>query len=570
MDERSDHGDPPSDVDWIKDRLEIAAIQTAYGHAADMLASNPEASRRIFRTLFTADAVIDAYFPNQDPSAKPALTCIGPDRFVDAALNTFSTMGYTATNHHMGNMQIRVHGDTASMKSCTTAPHVIDWGRRIDYLTATYTDHVVRTPQGWRIAQRKLTGTSYVPLASPSHPGAETAADALVKIAPPVRAPGATGPGPQDPQPSGFGSPIDPTSLEDRLAIEALATRYAFAADAGSSGNVEEGRRLIKECFTEDAVFESYLPNRGPDAPPDYRLIGPDGWCSTIAALRYRAAQHHVGNVHVEMSGDTATMKCCLTATLVHAWDRSIDLCTGYYTDRIVRTSKGFRIAHRRLVATSALHLEAPPAGGLEQQIAAITRVAADAPRLTPLADPELSDESATGDLRAWRDRMEIGALAVSYAYAADALCRGDVDEGRQIIESCFTKDVVFEFCMPSDDPSAPPVSTWIGPDTWIERVREGFADIGYTATQHHVGNVLISLHGDTAIMKCCLTATHVVDWSTSIVYATANYTDHVVRTAQGWRIARRRLGVTSALRLQSPPRSGGETPADILSRSLS
>jgi len=94
MEGQPDRGDPPSDIDWIKDRLEIAAIQTAYGHAADMLSSNPgnpEESRRIFRAIFTEDVVIEAYMPNKDPDAKPALTCIGPDRFVDAALDTFST-----------------------------------------------------------------------------------------------------------------------------------------------------------------------------------------------------------------------------------------------------------------------------------------------------------------------------------------------------------------------------------------------------------------------------------------------------------------------------------------------
>jgi hypothetical protein len=570
MDEHPDHGSPHSDVDWIKDRVEIAALQNSYGHAVDMLSSDPEGGRRILRTVFTEDAVIDAYFVNQDLDTKPASTSMGPDRFVDAVLHMFSGMGYTATNHHMGNMQISVHGDTASMRSCTTAPHVIDWGRRIEYITASYTDHVVRTPQGWRIARRKLQGTSHVPLESPSHPGARTAADTLAKTTPPAHASGATGPGPQGPQPGGFGSPIDTTSLEDRWEIEALAVRYAFAADAGVSGNVAEGRRLIEDCFTEDAVFEGYLPGTDPSGPPDFRHLGPDAWSDAGAALRYRAAQHHMGNVHVEMSGDTAMMKCCVTVTHVNAWDRSIDLFTGYYTDRIVRTPKGFRIAHKRLHATSFIRLEAPPAGELEQPLDAGIKAAASAPCPTVPADPVRSDEGAIGDSGMWRDRMEIGALAVSYAYAADAMGRGDVEEGRRIIESCFTEDAVFELRMPSDDPDAPPAITWIGPHMWAERVPEGFAQLGFTATQHHVGNVLISLQRGTAIMKCCLTATHVIDWSSSIVYATGIYTDHVVRTARGWRIARRRFDTTSALRLQSPPRSGGEAPTDTLRRVLS
>jgi hypothetical protein len=562
MDARIETGSS-NDRDWLGTQLEIAAIMTTYGCACDTLShGNVEAGRRLIKQCFTDDVVIEVFVPSKDPSAPPAYTFTGTDAWIQGALETFAGMGYTATQHHIGNVDVRLDGGSAIMKSYVTGPHIIDGLRTIDFVTATYTDHVVRTSNGWRIARRRLDSTSFLRLES---------------TAPEPRAPGS--PSRRDYE-VGPALTIAMSSIADRMQIEAIGITYAYAADAASSRAVEEGRRLIKRCFTEDAVFESYLPGTDPSGPPHSRLVGPDAWADGAATLGYHEAQHHLGNMQIEVQGDAAAMKCCLTATLVRAWNRSIDLFTGTYLDRLVRTPAGWRIRQRKLVGTSFLHLESADLGDLQQKLDAMLEVstgragagqaskARPRPSLRP-ESPEHYEVIPLDDARAWRDRMEIEALARSYTFAADALGRGDAEEGRRLIKTCFTDDAIFEVFMPADDPDAPPALSLTGPNAWTEMVSPGFRSLGYSATQHHIGNVLIQLKGDTATMKCCLTATHIVDWTGAIVLATAIYTDRVVRTAAGFRIARRRLDVTSFLRLESPPRAAVEAPIDTITRAL-
>lgn len=570
--------DVRDDSEWVRDQLELEAIAVAYGYAADAISrGDVEEGRRIIATCFTDDSVFEARVPNAATDAPPASVSRGPDGWTESAAKTFVGMSYAAAQHHIGNIWISTHGDTATMTACVTAIHVIDWNRSIDLVTATYTDHVVRTPEGWRIARRRLDGTSFLRLQSPGVSASPPPSEPRPGDTRPKNTPGVAEQGPreQGPHARGHGSALSASSLADRMEIEALSVTYAFAADAANSGAVEEGRRLIKACFTPDAVFEAFLPNTDPSGPPDSRIIGPDAWIDAGAVLSYRGAQHHTGDVQIDVQGDEATMKCRLTATLIHEWNRSIELCTGIYTDRLVRTPDGWRIAHRKLRVASVLRLESPPSGNFEQQREAMTsqsvgaavpaEVAREPLRQSPrtTASHGSSEERPADTVSVWKIRREIGALAVAYAHAADALGRGDVEQGRRIIKTCFTSDAVFEAYLPAAGPEALPFFSVVGPDDWTDRVYEGFAALGYTATQHHIGNVQISLQGDTAIMKCCLTATHVIDWTSSIVYATATYTDQVVRTAEGWRIARRRLQASSALRLQSPPRSEVTAPID-------
>jgi 3-phenylpropionate/cinnamic acid dioxygenase small subunit len=572
--------DVRDDSEWVRDQLELEAIAVAYGYAADAISrGDVEEGRRIIAACFTDDSVFEVRVPNADPDAPPASVSRGPDGWTESAVETFVGMGYAVAQHHIGNIWISTHGDTATMTSCVTAIHVVDWNRSIDLATATYADHVVRTPKGWRIARRRLDGTSYLRLQSPGGSPSLQQREARSEDARPKNMPGVPAQSPRErgPHDPGLGSALSVSTLADRMQIEALSVAYGFAADAICSGDVAEGRRLIATCFAPDAVFEVYYPNRDPSGPPSSRVIGPDGWSDAVAALPHRGAQHHTGDVQIDMHGDTATVKSRLTSALIHEWNRSIDFCTGIYADRVVRTPDGWRIAHRRFHATSFLRLESPPAGSEQQTDTLRQSHGAAVPAETvreplrqsprPTGSQAPSEGNPAGVVSAWKDQREIGALAVAYAHAVDALGRGDVEQGRRIIETCFTSDTVFEAYFPEADPGARPFFSVVGPDDWTDRVYEGFAALGYTATQHHIGNVQISLQGDTAVMKCCLTATHVIDWTSSIVYATATYTDQVVRTAEGWRIARRRLQATSALRLQSPPRSEVAAPIDTWSK---
>ena len=65
---------------------------------------------------------------------------------------------FTATSHHVSNIDVRFTGDdTAESSAYVYAWHVhVDDGRRID-LWGCYHDSLRLTPEGWRIAVRRLS-----------------------------------------------------------------------------------------------------------------------------------------------------------------------------------------------------------------------------------------------------------------------------------------------------------------------------------------------------------------------------------------------------------------------------
>src|SRR5262245_14844684 len=101
---------------------EIQAIGLRYAEAADALgAGNVDEGRRMFKTCFTDDAVIELLLVGHKPNDPPAYTWKGADSFVDFVEKSFASFGYISTHHQTSNFQITVHGDTASMKSYVTA-----------------------------------------------------------------------------------------------------------------------------------------------------------------------------------------------------------------------------------------------------------------------------------------------------------------------------------------------------------------------------------------------------------------------------------------------------------------
>lgn len=65
-----------------------------------------------------------------------------------------------------------------------------------------------------------------------------------------------------------------------------------------------------------------------------------------------------------------------------------------------------------------------------------------------------------------------------------------------------------------------------------------------FTASQHLIGNVLVTLHGDEAESVCYLQAQHVqagTEGGDNFIIA-GRYLDKLVRTPEGWRINYRRL----------------------------
>ncbi|HSN98073.1 MAG TPA: nuclear transport factor 2 family protein [Candidatus Nanopelagicales bacterium] len=150
------------------------------------------------------------------------------------------------------------------------------------------------------------------------------------------------------------------------------------------------------------------------------------------------------------------------------------------------------------------------------------------------------------------RDRAEIEELTYCYAEGTDTIGRGDLEGGRAIYETCFAQGAVVEAYFPTDDPDGPPSLT-SGPSEWADVANTVFTTNGYVATQHLNSNVRINLQGNTATMTTYLNAVHVIDPEGSIDLANGTYTDTVVRTPQGWKIAKRTLRLITFMRIDSP-----------------
>ena len=124
------------------------------------------------------------------------------------------------------------------------------------------------------------------------------------------------------------------TSIEDRLAISDLLTRYATALDSRDWD-------LLRTVFVEDAQV------RYAGGP---LLNGfEETWRFCDRALsRYRATQHLLGNADIHVSGDAGTSTVYLQAIHIQP-DGVIFTLGGAYYDKLVRTVDGWRIAERTL-----------------------------------------------------------------------------------------------------------------------------------------------------------------------------------------------------------------------------
>ena len=125
----------------VSDRLEIEDLITEYSDAID--------SREWDRLddVFTADALID-YTAMGGPAGDPA------------AIKTFlaGTMPLMASYQHLvATSRIRVDGDRAEARTICFNPMVVDVGGagHVFFCGLWYRDTFLRTPAGWRIAERR-------------------------------------------------------------------------------------------------------------------------------------------------------------------------------------------------------------------------------------------------------------------------------------------------------------------------------------------------------------------------------------------------------------------------------
>ena len=129
----------------VADRLALQDLMIRYGCSLD--ARDWEGLRTVFlpdaRVQYQGGPWLEGFEAVRD-------TC-------DRALARFRI-----TQHLLGNHRAVIDGDTAKTTTDLQAIHVADEpaGQLLHIVWGTYTDDVVRTPEGWRIKERILTTTA--------------------------------------------------------------------------------------------------------------------------------------------------------------------------------------------------------------------------------------------------------------------------------------------------------------------------------------------------------------------------------------------------------------------------
>lgn len=125
--------------------------------------------------------------------------------------------------------------------------------------------------------------------------------------------------------------------ISDRLEIQDLLSRYSYAID-------ERDWDRLDEVFTPDAVID-YSETGG--AKGSVAQI--KAWLP-IAMERFPRYQHMVATMKLELEGDSARCRTMLFNPMIYKGDDGVEqvfFIGLWYRDRLVRTSKGWRIAER-------------------------------------------------------------------------------------------------------------------------------------------------------------------------------------------------------------------------------
>jgi ketosteroid isomerase-like protein len=130
-----------SDLSALQDKQEITEICYRYGLTID---------RRDWKALadcFTPDA--DAYYLDMPP-------CHGYQAIEDTCRAALTPL--SATQHLISNVVVRLEGDRAACTCYLQAQHVKQGTAGGDnfIIAGRYDDQLVRTPDGWRIRERRL------------------------------------------------------------------------------------------------------------------------------------------------------------------------------------------------------------------------------------------------------------------------------------------------------------------------------------------------------------------------------------------------------------------------------
>jgi 3-phenylpropionate/cinnamic acid dioxygenase small subunit len=121
-------------------------------------------------------------------------------------------------------------------------------------------------------------------------------------------------------------------------------------------------------------------------------------------------------------------------------------------------------------------------------------------------------------------DRQDIYDLLMRYATGID---RRDWS----LLRTVFTDDCELDYSE---------IGSWRGVDTVAEFMEQAHAAAGHK--MHRMTNEAITVDGDTAVARTYVDALILAGDNMSGVNAIGFYDDEIVRTGDGWRVARRRF----------------------------
>lgn len=134
-------------TDAARDEFELRRLAEAYGVAVDD--RDPDA----LASLFASDGALLVYEAGSDELRYAYRdACFSP-------LTDDLAQAYVRTFHLVANVVVEIDGDTASGTVYCLASHLRDVGRgaQVGTMPVRYRDRYVRTPAGWRFAERVAT-----------------------------------------------------------------------------------------------------------------------------------------------------------------------------------------------------------------------------------------------------------------------------------------------------------------------------------------------------------------------------------------------------------------------------
>lgn len=121
-----------------------------------------------------------------------------------------------------------------------------------------------------------------------------------------------------------------------------------------------------------------------------------------------------------------------------------------------------------------------------------------------------------------YEDKQDIVETLLRYATGIDS-------RNWPVFRTVFTDDCVLDYGQ---------IGTWNGVDAVTDFMEQTHAMAGHTL--HRMSNHVIAVDGDTATARTYVDALVLAADNASGVNAAGFYDDELVRTAEGWRVARR------------------------------